>query len=150
MLVLPDKQTMEVRLYERFRAARGHPWRFRIGVPSWVATEDGVAAAEYSVWVTDRQLQPIDGVDLSQIPTRRDPSTLSAPEPSGWVVRPAPSRRGGTVVHDAACREAVGGGVEMGALEALDALMRPGAQACQDCAAAEVLIPALNLGQGNG
>jgi hypothetical protein len=113
-------------------------------------TRKELGAAEYSVWVTDRQLQPMAGVDLTSIPTRRDPSTLPPPKPSGWVVRPVSGRRGGTVVHDAACPEAAGGGVEMGALEALDALMRPGASACHDCAAAEVLVPALNLGNGNG
>jgi len=150
LLVLPDEQTLEVHLYERYRAARGHPWRFRIGVPSWIATEEGVSAAEYSVWVTDRQLRPITGADLSNVPTRRHPSTLPPPEPSGWVVRPARGRRGGTVVHDAACPEAAGGGVELGTLEALDALMRPGARACHDCAAAGVLVPALHLGEGHG
>lgn len=35
-------------------------------------------------------------------------------------------------------------------MEALDALMRPGAKACHDCAAAEVLVPALQLSQGYG
>lgn len=148
LLVLPDEQTVEVRLYERFRADRGHPWRYRIGMPSWVATEDGVEAAEYTVWVTDRQLRPIGGVDLSGIPTRRNPKTLPPPKPTGWVVRPAGRR--GTVVHDAACTAAAGGGRELSTLEALDALMRPGATACHACPAAEILVPALELGRGYG
>ncbi|MBT1184765.1 hypothetical protein HET69_12155 [Streptomyces sp. CJ_13] len=149
LLVLPDEQTVEVRLYERFRSARGHPWRYRIGMPSWIATQDGVDAAEYSVWVTDHQLRPIDGADLSNVPNHRDPMTLPPPKPTGWVVRPAVDRRG-TVVHDAPCPAASGGGREIGTIEALDALMRPGAKACHDCAAAEILIPALELGQGYG
>lgn len=147
-LLLPDQQTVKVRLYERLRVRKGHPWRYRIGVPAWVGTEVGVEAAEYSVWVTDLVLRPIEGVDLSVIPTRSGPEPMPPPRPSGWVVRPDPRRRGGAVVHDAACRRAAGGGTELGTPEALDALMRPGAKACHDCCAAEVLIPALELGEG--
>ncbi|OEJ29029.1 hypothetical protein AS594_36080 [Streptomyces agglomeratus] len=101
------------------------------------------------MWVTDQQLRPIDGVDLSGVPTHRDPRTLPPPRPTGWVVRPGAGRRG-TVIHDAACAAAAGGGHEVGTLEALDALMRPGARACHDCPAAEILVPALELGQGHG
>ncbi|MBE1599932.1 MULTISPECIES: DUF6233 domain-containing protein [Streptomyces] len=149
-LVLPDEQAVQVRLYERLQTTGRHPWRYRIGVPSWVATEDGVEPAEYSVWVTDKQLQPIDGVDLSIVPTHRRLDALPLPKPSGWVVRPDPQRRGGTVVHDAVCRHATVGGKELGTMEALDALMRPGASACHECVAAEVLVPALELGKGFG
>ncbi|WP_406463391.1 DUF6233 domain-containing protein [Streptomyces sp. NBC_01622] len=150
LLALPDGQTVEVRLYERLRAKRGHPWRYRIGVPAWITTEEGVEPAEYSVWVTDKQLKPIEGVDLSVVPTRRRPEPLRPPKPSGWVVRPDPRRRGGTVVHDAVCPDATGGGKELGTLEALDALMGPGASACHECCAAEVLVPVLELGKGYG
>ncbi|GAU70707.1 hypothetical protein SSP35_22_00100 [Streptomyces sp. NBRC 110611] len=149
-LILPNKQTVEVRLYERLQTTGRFPWRFRIGVPSWVATEDGVEPAEYSVWVTDRQLRPIEGVDLSMVPTHRSLEALPTPKPSGWVVRPDPQRRGGTLVHDGICQHAGGKGRELSFLEALDALMRPGAKACYDCAAAEVLLPALELGQEYG
>ncbi|MEV0259408.1 DUF6233 domain-containing protein [Streptomyces sp. NPDC050732] len=106
--------------------------------------------AEYSVWVTDRQLRPIDGVDLSVVPTHRRLDALPPAKSSGWVVRLDPQRRGGTLVHDAACRHANGGGRELGAMEALDALMRPGAKACHACAAAEDLLPAMELGHGYG
>ncbi|WP_432141092.1 DUF6233 domain-containing protein [Streptomyces sp. bgisy084] len=147
-LVLPDGQTVRVRLHERCETRGQHPWRYRIGVPSWVATQAGVEAAEYGVWVTSDQLQPIEGVDLSRVPTQRLPPELPPPRPSGWVVRADPERRGGTVVHAADCRQAGGGGVELGAMEALDALMRPSARACHDCDAAAVLVPALELGQG--
>lgn len=33
-------------------------------------------------------------------------------------------------------------------MEALDALMRPGTEACHDCAAAGILVQALELGFG--
>ncbi|WP_327437495.1 DUF6233 domain-containing protein [Streptomyces sp. WAC05374] len=148
-LTLPDGQTVRVRLHERREVPGPSPWRYLVGVPSWVARPDGVEAAEYTVWVTDRQLTPIAGVDLSGVPTRRLPGPPPRPAP-GWVVRPAPERRGRTVVHDAMCRHAAGGGTEVGTLEALDALMRDGARACTDCDACAVLIPALELGQGNG
>ncbi|MGY5079299.1 DUF6233 domain-containing protein [Streptomyces nigrescens] len=147
-LTLPDGQTVRVRLHERRETRGPHPWRYLIGVPSWVATPTGVEAAEYRVWVTADPLQPIEGVDLSSVPTHRLPAELPPPTPSGWAVRPDPERRGGTVVHDAGCRKTGGGGTELDAMEALDALMRPGARACHDCDAAAVLKPALELGKG--
>ncbi|WP_421111248.1 DUF6233 domain-containing protein [Streptomyces sp. NEAU-S77] len=52
-------------------------------------------------------------------------------------------------MHDAACRHvADNGGKELGTMEALDALMRPGARACHDCDPAAVLVPALERGEG--
>ncbi|MFD7898222.1 DUF6233 domain-containing protein [Streptomyces sp. NPDC059743] len=48
------------------------------------------------------------------------------------------------------CRHAAGAGRELGTQEAVDALMREGAQACTDCDAAAVLVPALEFGQGHG
>ncbi|QUW78512.1 hypothetical protein SMIR_04660 [Streptomyces mirabilis] len=148
-LTLPDGQTVRVRLQARQEVAGPHPWRYLVGVPSWIARPNGVEAAEYNVWVTDRQLTPIEGVDLSGVPTRRLPGPPPQPA-SGWVLRPAPERRGRTVVHDAACRHASGGGTELGTQEAVDALMRDGFRACTDCDAAAVLVPALELGQGHG
>ncbi|MEU3963246.1 DUF6233 domain-containing protein [Streptomyces buecherae] len=62
---------------------------------------------------------------------------------------PVPGRRGRTVVHDAACRQAAGGR-ELSTLQALDALMRDGARACAECDATAVLVPALELGEGRG
>ncbi|GGU55497.1 hypothetical protein GCM10010211_20300 [Streptomyces albospinus] len=91
-------------------------------------------------------------VGLPVIPTYRRSKALPPTKPSGWVVRTPRSATpgGGTLVHEAPCRRAVGEGRETGALEALDALMRPGAKACHDCAATEVLLPAMELGQGYG
>lgn len=54
-LTLPDGQTVRVRLHERCETRGPHPWRYLIGVPSWVATPTGVEAAEYRVWVTAGQ-----------------------------------------------------------------------------------------------
>ncbi|MFD5111740.1 DUF6233 domain-containing protein [Streptomyces sp. NPDC058391] len=146
---MPDGQIVRVRLHERQEVPGPYPWRYLVGVPSWIASPDGVEAAEYAVWVTDQQLRPIAGVDLSGVPTRRLPGPPPPPAP-GWAVRPAPERRGRTVVHDAACRHAGPGGRELGTLEALDALMRDGARACTDCDASTILIPALELGEGYG
>ncbi|WP_353962668.1 DUF6233 domain-containing protein [Streptomyces sp. NBC_00555] len=58
-------------------------------------------------------------------------------------------RRGGSVVHESSCRRAEGSGTELRTEEALDALMRPGVDACHDCDAAIVLIPVLQLGEGH-
>ncbi|WP_372501211.1 DUF6233 domain-containing protein [Streptomyces meridianus] len=147
-LNLPDGQAVRARLHERQEVPGPYRWRYLVGVPAWTARPEGVEAAEYTVWVTGRQLTPIEGVDLSAVPTRRLPSPPPPPAP-GWVVRPAPERRGRTDVHDAACRHVVGkGGKELSTLEALDALMRDGARACRDCDAAAVLNPALELGEG--
>lgn len=148
-LALPDGQTVRVRLHARREVAGPYPWRYLVGVPSWVARPDGVEAAEYTVWVTDRQLTPIEGVDLSGVPTRRLPGPPPQPAP-GWVVRPEPGHRRRTVVHDAMCRHAAGSGTELGTQEAVDALTREGARACAECDAAAVLVPALELGQGHG
>ncbi|MEW1794688.1 DUF6233 domain-containing protein [Streptomyces niveus] len=144
MLVLPDAQTVRARLYERQEAADGAQWRYRIGVPSWVATREGVEAAEYSVWVTAAQLQPVSGVDLSTVVTHRLPAQTPTVT-SGWTVGPG-DRKGRSVVHDTACRNAPPLASELTTLEALDALERPGARACDVCDAAAILLPALELG----
>ncbi|MFG2703165.1 DUF6233 domain-containing protein [Streptomyces sp. NPDC048386] len=146
-LALPDGQTVRVRLRERQEVPGPYRWRYLVGVPAWNAKPEGVEPAEYTVWVTDRQLTPIEGVDLSTVPTRRLPGPPPPPAP-GWVVWPAPERRGRTMVHDAACRHVGAGGKELSTLEALDALMRDGARACHECDAAAALLPALELGKG--
>ncbi|KDR60951.1 DUF6233 domain-containing protein [Streptomyces albidoflavus] len=147
LMSVPDGQTFRVRLYARQEVPGLFRWRYLVGVPSWVATPEGVEASEYQVWVTDRQLTPIEGEDLSGVPTHRLPGPPAPPAP-GWVVVPAPERRGRTVVHDAFCPRASSGGKEIGTMEALDALMRFGARACTDCDAAVALVPALELGEG--
>lgn len=84
--------------------------------------------------------------DLSIVPTHR---AVHEPPPSrwGWVQRPKPGGRGFTV-HDHDCELAADGGAELGLDEALDAMLRPGAEACDQCDAAAVLVPMLQLGQG--
>ncbi|MEU6349203.1 DUF6233 domain-containing protein [Streptomyces sp. NPDC047072] len=76
-----------------------------------------------------------------------DPAATAA---VGVVVGPDPRRRGGTIVHDVVCPEAIDGGKGMGTVEALDALMRPGASPCHECCTAEILLPAAELGKGDG
>jgi hypothetical protein len=146
-LTLPDGQTVWVRLHARQEVAGPHPWRYLVGVPSWIARPDGGGGGRVHR-LGDRPAADTHR-DLSGVPTWRLPGPPPQPDP-GWVVRPAPERRGRTVVHDAACRHASGGGTELGTQEAVDALMRDGARACTDCDAAAVLVPALELGQGHG
>ncbi|WP_159392545.1 DUF6233 domain-containing protein [Streptomyces niveus] len=144
MLVLPDAQRVRVRLYERQEAEEGSRWRYLIGVPAWMTTKTGVEAAEYSVWVTADQLRPISGVDLSAVVTYKLP-TKPPVGASGWTVGPG-ERPGQSTVHDMACRNAPPLASELTTLEALDALERPGARACEVCDAAAILVPALGLG----
>lgn len=146
VLVLPDEQSVRVRLYERQGAAQGARWRYLIGVPAWVTTREGVEAAEYSVWVTADQLRPISGVDLSTVATYKLPAQPAAGA-SGWTVGPG-KRKGQWMVHDVDCRHAPPLANELTTLEALDALARPGARACEVCDAAAILLPALELGSG--
>lgn len=146
MLVLPDEQTVRVRLHERQEAAEGARWRYLIGVPAWVTTREGAEAAEYSVWVTADQLRPISGVDLSTVVTYKLPAQPPS-RASGWTVGPG-ERKGQSVLHDVECRHAPPLASELTTLEALDALERPGARACDVCDAAAILVPALELGSG--
>ncbi|MCB5166509.1 DUF6233 domain-containing protein [Streptomyces bambusae] len=153
VLRLPDgRQRLEVRLYERRQDDRG-PWMYRIGIPLWQHAGGGdVEPVEFRTWVTAGVLEPIDGVDLSAVVTHRAAHDSPVPEPSrwAWVVRPArgPAGRRGVVVHDHDCPLAAGAGPELGIDQALDAMLRPGAEACTRCDAAAVLLPALQLGAG--
>ncbi|MEU9032695.1 DUF6233 domain-containing protein [Streptomyces sp. NPDC048383] len=149
MLLLPDgRQRLEVRLYERRRDDDTGEWLFLIGAPLWqYAGRGAVEPAEYRTWVTAKELEPIEGVDLSPVPTHQLGSGPPPVSRWGWILRPKPRGRGFTVhVHD--CEQAAGGGAELGVEEALDAMLRPGAEACHRCDAAAVLIPMLQLGQG--
>ncbi|MFD6186782.1 DUF6233 domain-containing protein [Streptomyces goshikiensis] len=148
-MLLPDgRQRLQVRLYERRRDNdKLGPWLYRIGAPIWEYDGEGdVSAMEFRTWVTADQLEPIEGVDLSVVPTYR---VVHEPPPSrwGWVQRPKPGGRGFTL-HDHYCELAADGGAELGIEEALDAMLRPGAEACTRCDAAAVLVPMLQLGQG--
>ncbi|MFE3250993.1 DUF6233 domain-containing protein [Streptomyces sp. NPDC059209] len=55
-------------------------------------------------------------------------------------------RKGQSVVHDMECRNGPPLASKLTTLEALDALERPGARACDVCAAAAILVPARELG----
>ncbi|MER6522616.1 DUF6233 domain-containing protein [Streptomyces sp. NPDC001553] len=148
-MLLPDsRQRMEVRLYERRREDDTGEWLFLIGAPLWqYAGQGNVEAMEFRTWVTAGQLEPIEGVDLSAVPTHQADPEPPAVSRWGWVLRPKPGGRGSTV-HDHDCELAAGGGAEFGLEEALDAMLRPGSQACVHCDAAAVLVPMLQLGQG--
>ncbi|MGP3685717.1 DUF6233 domain-containing protein [Streptomyces sp. IBSNAI002] len=65
------------------------------------------------------------------------------------MTRPKPGGRG-LVVHDHDCPRGESGGREPGVEDSLDALKRPGIEACTSCDAAADLVPALKLGTGSG
>ncbi|WP_328535114.1 DUF6233 domain-containing protein [Streptomyces sp. NBC_00344] len=120
--------------------------RFQVGVPMWRHEEAEVIAVEYRVWVSPEQLRPLEGVRYDQVPIRGLPPDQE-PAPAGprwgWRVVPLLDNRRrtlGQVVHVHDCTEAEGGR-DADLDEALDALRRPGGQACQECAAAEALLP---------
>ncbi|MER6314407.1 DUF6233 domain-containing protein [Streptomyces sp. NPDC001581] len=145
-LVLVDGQRLQVRLYERQELP--DRWVYKIGMPAYVTVEGGrVQPSEYTVWVTADLLEPMWAVNYPAVPSHRLPAE-PPPEQPGWMLRVRPGGRRGAVVHESGCEKAAGGGQDMDTLEALDALMRPGVDACHECAAAVVLIQALELGSG--
>ncbi|MGW7064734.1 DUF6233 domain-containing protein [Streptomyces sp. NPDC054904] len=147
-VVLPDGQRLTVRLYERAQAREG-PWMYRIGAPMWqCAGGPRVEAMQYTTWVSHDVLEPITGIDLSRVPTRRlhpDPPVVH----SGWLRTPGPGGRG-AILHDHGCRHAAPGGAQLDDLQALDELARTDVRACQDCDAAAVLGAVLDLGRRSG
>ncbi|MEU8773471.1 DUF6233 domain-containing protein [Streptomyces sp. NPDC048606] len=161
MMLLPDgRQHLRVRLHERRRDDDTGRWLYLIGAPLWqYAGRGDVEAMEFRTWVTADQLRPIPGVDLSAVPTHRgDLDRPAAPTRWGWVLRPDPGGRTSTL-HDHDCELAASagpaagstagpGGAELGLDGALDALLRPGTEACHHCDAAAALIPMIELGQG--
>ncbi|MFF4105427.1 DUF6233 domain-containing protein [Streptomyces sp. NPDC001903] len=143
---MPDSQRLQVRLYER-QELPDH-WVFKIGMPAYITLEGGRAQpSEYTVWVTADLLEPMWAVNYPKVPSHRLPAE-PPPERPGWMLQIRPGGRRRAVVHETGCSTAGGSGQEMDTMEALDALMRPGVDACTDCAAAEVLIQALELGSG--
>ncbi|WP_331742804.1 DUF6233 domain-containing protein (plasmid) [Streptomyces sp. NBC_00868] len=146
-MTLPDGQRLAVRLYERAKDREG-PWMYRVGVPMWqCAGGPHIEAKEYTTWVIADVLEPIDSVDLTQVPKHRILPDLPPPRP-GWVHAPGPGGRG-VLIHGHDCAHATGGGIDMDTLQALDALMRPGVRACHHCDAAAILGAALQLGHGH-
>lgn len=98
------------------------------------------------MWVTADLLEPIWAVNYPQVPSHHLSAELP-PERPGWMLCILPGRWRRSVVHETSCEQAAGGGREMDTMEALDALMRPGTEACHDCAAG-ILVQALGLGSG--
>ncbi|MFD9453488.1 DUF6233 domain-containing protein [Streptomyces sp. NPDC059985] len=153
-LVTPDRQHLQVRLFERqqieLQGGR-RIWKFKIAAPMWQsAAGGGVEAVGFTTWVTAEVLVPYRCVAYDAIESHPLPILPPEPQTWGWVLRPGQGRRGRSVVHESTCRYAEGSGAELRTEEALDALMRPGVDACHDCDAAAVLVPALQLGEGNG
>ncbi|KOV17254.1 hypothetical protein ADK91_02870 [Streptomyces sp. XY511] len=153
-LTLPDGQELRGRLLARKWTPSG--WRFQVSVALWSATADlGVEPADYVVWVPadvgTEYLRPVDGDDYTGVPTDGPPShPYLAPPPPGadmswaWTVEQTRtsgpgSRPTGTRIHEHGCPQAPADGPELDLDQALTALTRAGARACQECAAAEVL-----------
>ncbi|MFE0005240.1 DUF6233 domain-containing protein [Streptomyces erythrochromogenes] len=153
-LTLPDGQEVRGRLLARKWTPSG--WRYRVAVALWSATADlGVEPADYVVWVpADAEagyVRPEDGADYSGVPSEGPPSHpyLAPPPPRAdtrwaWTVEQTRnggpgSRPTGTLVHEHGCSQAPADGPDLDLDQALAALARAGARACQQCAAAEVL-----------
>lgn len=146
-VLLPDHQELQGLLIERQEIERG-TWRYLVALALWAHTESGqVEPAEYRVYLEPDQVRPIDGVSYDSAPTHRLPPA-PVPIPAGprwgWRVQQLHhrgGRPGGTLVHVHDCEAADGGGREVDLDEALTALRRPGARACQECDAAVALLP---------
>ncbi|MEW1926389.1 DUF6233 domain-containing protein [Streptomyces sp. NPDC088360] len=144
---LPDGQSVKGRLHARQQTLSG--WRMWVGLPMWqnVGVEgEGIEAAEYRVWLAAEQAGPIGGVTYDDVPTYRLPSDEPPDTRWAWTVQRLQDHAGRvtrTVVHLYDCESSPGGASELNLDEALDALERPGAQACKKCGAAASLTPLL-------
>ncbi|MFF5939037.1 DUF6233 domain-containing protein [Streptomyces sp. NPDC012508] len=150
-LVLPDGQTLRARLYVRQQTRT--TWMHWVGMPAWeLADDDHVRAAEYRTWVTSDQVHPIEGVSYDGVETIPLPARVPDPDVRwAWKVeqvKGAAGRIAGTVVHVWDCPLAGKPREELNVDQALDALERPGARACQECGAAESLLPLLGREDG--
>ncbi|WP_331720526.1 DUF6233 domain-containing protein (plasmid) [Streptomyces sp. NBC_00161] len=152
-LTLPDGQEVRGRLLSRRWTPSG--WRYRITVALWSATNDlNIEPADYVVWIpagTGTHVRPVDGADYTDVPTEGPPShpyLAPPPQPAdmewAWTGEQLRfdgprSRLVGTCVHEYGCPIAPADGPELDLGQALIALARDGAHACQECSAAEVL-----------
>ncbi|MFD5489458.1 DUF6233 domain-containing protein [Streptomyces virginiae] len=145
LLTLPDGQEVRARLHARRWTPAG--WRYQVGMPVWSVTADQhVEPVEYTVWVPaggEQYVRPVEGQDYSTVPVERPPShPYLAPPPPGadlrwaWTIE---RTRGAAVLHEYGCARAPADGPELTLDDALTAYARPGARACGECAAAEVL-----------
>jgi hypothetical protein len=152
-VVLPDGQTVMGYCHARAQTERGQ-WRYWVGWAAWqnVGDQGDVEAAEYRVWLSTDQVQPVDGESYDKVPTERARPAAPPPPPKwAFAVQRLTNKSGGTVgavVHEYDCEDAPGGPTELDVMQALDALARPGARACQKCDAAKVLLPALGKAAG--
>ncbi|MFE4678216.1 DUF6233 domain-containing protein [Streptomyces sp. NPDC056723] len=152
-VLLPDgEQELRGRLYERRQTKHG--WRYWVGLPLWQnVDEDGaVAPGEYRVWLSNEEAVPLDGVSYEAVPTHR---LAPVPEPEmrwAWSLQRLQGKNGrvgGNVVHDYDCPDSPRGATELNLDQALDALQRPGTQACKECGAAVVLLPLLGRSEAS-
>lgn len=117
---LPDgQQVIDARVHARRRAGP-ETWDYDIGVAMWMARPDGtgVQPGEYRVWVPDRYVALLEGIDYDAVPTAAP--VRPAPPPRARAVRDvedntfhveiprrtrAPDRQGRPVrLHRPACR----------------------------------------------
>ncbi|MFE4205450.1 DUF6233 domain-containing protein [Streptomyces goshikiensis] len=150
LLTLPDRQEIRATLLARRWTPAG--WRYQVAAPLWsVTVRQTVEPVEYAIWVPadPRYIRPVPGVVYDRVPTEDPRTSTPAPAATGaslrwtWTVQTirtgGPGRGTTTLVHEHGCPAAPAGGPELDLDEALTALARTGARACQTCAAAEVL-----------
>jgi Family of unknown function (DUF6233) len=143
-IFLPDRQELQGRLIERQQLEDG-TWRYLVALALWRHTETGtIEPAEYRVYLPPEQVRPIDGISYGEVLSHRLPQA-PVPTPAGprwgWRVQQLHHRGGGgALVHVHDC-EAAEGGQDVDLDDALAALRRPGARACQRCDAAAALLP---------
>ncbi|MFD9338138.1 hypothetical protein ACFWBF_27610 [Streptomyces sp. NPDC060028] len=87
-LITPDRQHLQVRLYEKQQIDLGdgrRRWLFRIAVPMWQAAAGGrVEAMGFTTWVTAEVLQPYWCVAYDAVPAHKIPAQLPGPKRWGW------------------------------------------------------------------
>ncbi|WP_053686841.1 DUF6233 domain-containing protein [Streptomyces sp. IGB124] len=115
-------------------------------MPLWSVTADQyVEPVEYTVWVPaggDEYVRPVEGQDYSAVEAHPPSHPYLAPPPPGtdrrwvWTIE---RTRGATVLHEYGCPSVPPDGPELTLDDAVTAYARPGARACGECAAAEVL-----------
>lgn len=140
-VILPDGHEIQGRLFKRRQTP--YAWMYWISVAAWQATERGVAAADYRVWVTAAQLRPNDGVSYADVPSYPLPSPRAPDARWAWTVEQI--QRGhrvvGTIVHSYECTDSPRGAEELNVDQALTALGRAGPRACLKCETAVALGP---------
>ncbi|MFG2989151.1 hypothetical protein ACGFZK_07600 [Streptomyces sp. NPDC048257] len=122
--------------------------RERVGVPAYITVEGGrTQPSECTVLVTADLMEPMWTVNYPEVPSHRLPAE-PLPEQPGWKLQLPETGAEPSSTRPNARRWQAAGRRWTHTMQALDALMRTGDDACHDCAAAEVLIQAFELGSG--